>query len=116
MSTQKFGVNLSKGALYELEFLREIVESQKRLQDPELLKVSLFRYEKLWLPFLNKSSRNFLTDLDFTPPIDVHWIWIVHMLSPQQYQVYTYFNATTEKKLDHFKQFKSLSTFVKLHV
>ncbi len=97
MSAQKFGVNLAKGAVYELEILREIVESQKRLQDPKLLKVSIFRYEKLWLPFLNKFSRNILTDLEFTPPIDVHWIWIVHMLLPQQYQVYKYFNTIAEK-------------------
>ena len=97
MSTQKFGVDLMKASLFELEFLKQFVQSQKRLQDPKLLKVSLYRYEKLWLPFLNKSSPDILTDLDFSPPIDVHWIWIVHMLSPHDYQVAKHFNATDAK-------------------
>jgi hypothetical protein len=97
MSSQKFSIDLKKAAMLELEFLKQFVQSQKRLQDQNVLKASLYRYEKLWLPFLHKSSRNFLTDLDFSPPIDVHWIWMAHMLSPRDYQVANHFIAIVAK-------------------
>ena len=29
-----------------------------------------------------------INDLDYLPPIDVHLIWHVHMLTPQTYQQY----------------------------
>ncbi len=40
-----------------------------------------FRYESLWLPLLAKHP-----DDDLEPPLDVHWIWHCHMLSPQAYR------------------------------
>ena len=48
--------------------------------------VPLFpRYEKFWLPLLSSVSKSPDTDLQFCPPLDVHWVWHVHMLCPTAY-------------------------------
>ena len=31
------------------------------------------------------NSEDYETDLAFLPPLDVHWVWHVHMLAPVQY-------------------------------
>ena len=43
------------------------------------------RYEKCWIPFISANSPDFETDKDFSPPVDVRWVWNVHMLAPGQY-------------------------------
>lgn len=40
-----------------------------------------YRYEHFWLPLVAKTS-----EVTLSPPLDVHWIWIVHMLSPEHYE------------------------------
>lgn len=45
-----------------------------------------FRYEYLWLPLLSKYLKK-PGSPEIAPPLDVHWIWIVHMLAPQNYKV-----------------------------
>ena len=45
----------------------------------------LFRYETFWLPFLASESSSVVEDMDFCPPLDIHWVWHVHMLSPREY-------------------------------
>ena len=42
----------------------------------------ILRYEKHWMPFLAEVSSSIETDLNFCPPIDIHWVWHVHMLAP----------------------------------
>ena len=44
-----------------------------------------FRYEKYWIPFILYNSPSYETDLDWLPPLDVHWAWHVHMLAPRVY-------------------------------
>ena len=44
-----------------------------------------FRYEKYWIPFILSNSEDYETDLAFLPPLDIHWVWHVHMLAPLQY-------------------------------
>ena len=44
-----------------------------------------FRYEKYWIPFILSNSEDYETDLEFLPPIDIHWVWHVHMLAPLHY-------------------------------
>lgn len=44
-----------------------------------------FRYEKYWIPFILNNSPNYETDLEWLPPLDVHWAWHVHMLAPRVY-------------------------------
>ena len=44
-----------------------------------------FRYEKYWIPLILSNSEDYETDLEFLPPIDIHWVWHVHMLAPLHY-------------------------------
>ena len=37
------------------------------------------------MPFLAEVSTSIETDLNFCPPIDIHWVWHVHMLAPRAY-------------------------------
>jgi hypothetical protein len=47
----------------------------------------VYRYERFWLPFLkNRWQVEPEKETDFAPPIDIYWIWHVHMLSPKDYQ------------------------------
>lgn len=48
-----------------------------------VLCVSLFRYTKCWLPLAGGS--NVRECVGAAPPLDVHWVWLVHMLAPQHY-------------------------------
>ena len=43
------------------------------------------RYEKYWIPFIAANSPDFEHDKNFSPPLDVLWVWHVHMLAPQHY-------------------------------
>jgi len=79
-------VDLVKASQLELEFLEKI-EKVNVLRSPQVLRIALYRYEKKWLPLLSKVSSGPSTDLKYLPPIDVHWLWHVHMLSPVNYQV-----------------------------
>ena len=47
--------------------------------------ILLLRYEKYWIPFILSNSEDFETDLAFLPPLDIHWVWHVHMLAPLHY-------------------------------
>ena len=44
-----------------------------------------FRYEKYWIPFIAANSPELRFDTNFSPPVDVLWVWHVHMLAPQHY-------------------------------
>ena len=57
-------------------FTAQIVQRQS------WLKLVVCRYEKHWMPFLAEVSNSIETDLNFCPPIDIHWVWHVHMLAP----------------------------------
>ena len=50
--------------------------------DGKVKKKIICRYEKHWMPFLAEVSSSIETDLNFCPPIDIHWVWHVHMLAP----------------------------------
>ena len=47
----------------------------------------IFRYEKYWMPFLAEVSKSIETDVEFLPPMDIHWVWHVHMLAPVSYKI-----------------------------
>lgn len=78
--------NIIQSAIYELDFLREIDEA-RYFYDKEFLRRSVYRYEKHWLPFVQAHSDNEQGDLELCPPIDIHWVWHVHMLAPVAYSV-----------------------------
>jgi hypothetical protein len=85
--------------LWEVQFLKQINEI-KLLQDPDVLKIALYRYEKLWLPFLDRHCQSPDMDLEYLPPIDIHWIWHVHMLSPSAYHK-DCFKASFSRMFNH---------------
>ena len=51
------------------------------------------------MPFLAKNSTSMAKDLEFAPPLDIHWVWHVHMLCPVQYNKDC--TATVERMLGH---------------
>ena len=61
-----FSLNLRKSALCELDFLRQISE-KTFVDDPDLLRIAVHRYEHFWLPFLLKV--HLLTTFINTGPI-----------------------------------------------
>lgn len=70
--------DLVKLAAYEVEFLQQ-VDSQWELRGEQSLRRAIWRYEQFWLPLIVRSKQ------PLVPPLDVHWIWHCHMLSPRQY-------------------------------
>jgi hypothetical protein len=85
LSGISFKLDLLKAAIYELDFLKE-VDYHQFLYDEHFVHAAVIRYEKLWLPFLADISKNVDTDTKYCPPLDIHWVWHVHMLSPVAYQ------------------------------
>ena len=39
------------------------------------------------MPFLAEVSKSIETDVQFLPPMDIHWAWHVHMLAPVSYKM-----------------------------
>ena len=85
-SNINFGVDLRSAAPKQVQFLKQVY-AERWLHNAEVLKVAVYRYEKFWLPLLRKNFNENL-DLEDTliPPIDVDWVWHVHMLSPTSYK------------------------------
>ena len=80
-SYQRFGIDLIQAAKNELEFLKLVSEYPNLCKGP-VIKNAIRRYELLWLPFASAFS----TDSIWAAPLDIAWIWHVHMLSPRQYE------------------------------
>ncbi len=47
----KFSLDLKKAALHEIKFL-ELIDNTKLLQDPDVIKIAAYRYQKLCLGFV----------------------------------------------------------------
>ena len=73
-------INLAIESQSLVAFLRE-VHLDSRLAADDVIKNAVRRYECLWLPLLASHP-----DLDLEPPLDVHLVWHVHMLSPVKYR------------------------------
>lgn len=82
----KISLPLQRACLRELDLLGLVNEKPEIFYDEDKLKVSVRRYEKYWLPFLASISDSDLTDLDHVHPLDIHWVWHVHMLAPVTYR------------------------------
>lgn len=78
--TIHFNIDVVKKAVNQLVFLKQ-VSNQPSLQQPHVLKLALYRYEKLWLPLASKWQGESLA-----APLDIEWIWHCHLLSPVAYQ------------------------------
>ena len=75
---------LLEQAHHELDFL-SLIDQRGYFYKPEVVQASIYRYEKFWLPLLAEISQTAKDDERFLPPLDVHWVWHVHMLSPTSY-------------------------------
>ncbi|XP_068244397.1 dentin sialophosphoprotein-like [Palaemon carinicauda] len=76
----RIGVNLVRAAKRLLSFLATVDEHKALYQGP-LVSAALRRYEECWLPLLARGGES----EGCAPPLDVHWVWLVHMLAPQHY-------------------------------
>ena len=92
-------INFKDACNYELDFLKHIDSSRDKYYDADYVDISIRRYEKYWLPLLaeltapttdekSEMTSNRKSDggrLKYAPPIDIHWVWHVHMLAPVSY-------------------------------
>ncbi len=78
--TQTLGIDLIKAAKNELEFLK-LVDEYPNLCKGSVVKNAIKRYERLWLPFASRVS----TVTALAAPLDIAWVWHVHMLAPYHY-------------------------------
>ena len=80
LNSMTFSVDLVNAAKNLRDFL-ELVDKIGNLCEGYYLERALYRYEVIWLPLLQAHNN----DKKLIPPIDVQWVWNVHMLSPTQY-------------------------------
>ncbi|XP_078363452.1 uncharacterized protein LOC144647530 [Oculina patagonica] len=78
------GLDLVQAAKSQLDFLA-LVDEHPGLFSGPVLKNAIRRYEHLWLPLIfHYQSMHKKTDL--AAPLDIAWVWHVHMLAPQNYE------------------------------
>ena len=70
-----FSVDLVEATINQLAFLKQ-VDRIGHLYKGYYFEQALLRYELIWLPL--KAENN---NVNLVPPIDVQWIWHLHMLS-----------------------------------
>ena len=73
-------INLLEAALKELQFL-ELIDQRPALYNGPHLRNSIRRYELFWLPLAAQSYAD-----EIAAPLDIAWVWHVHMLAPLQYE------------------------------
>ena len=83
MATEKatISVDLEKYARRELNFLKEVDAHPNLYNGSEVVKQAIWRYEQFWLPLKAKHQQQ-----ELEPPLDVGWLWHVHLLSPAAYR------------------------------
>lgn len=74
----EFSVDLVQSAYQHLCFLDRVDNFEKILKG-EALQHGLKRYEQLWLPLAFKNQ-------SMVAPIDIYWLWYIHMLQPLAYR------------------------------
>jgi hypothetical protein len=117
-------INFKDACNHELDFLKHIDSSRDKYYDADYVDVSIRRYEKYWLPLLaelttstedkTETTSNRKSEggkLKYVPPIDIHWVWHVHMLAPVSY-IKDCKAITNGKIIDH--QLCSLQEFQRM--
>lgn len=79
---QKLGLDLLQAAKNELEFLN-LVDQHPNLYKGPVLKNAIRRYEVYWLPL---AAREGYGSRLLAAPLDIAWVWHVHMLAPYYYE------------------------------
>ena len=85
-SRSKFvgGLDLIQAAKNELDFLA-LVDEHPNLFSGPVVKNAIRRYELLWLPLISHHQR-MCERTDLAAPLDIAWVWHVHMLAPCHYE------------------------------
>lgn len=73
-------VDLIDAARHQMAFLKE-VDSHASLYTSAVVRNAVRRYETCWLPLIAEHKGP-----EIAPPLDVHWVWHVHMLAPYYYE------------------------------
>ena len=74
--------DLMERILDETDFLGRMNAIQSQLS-VDVLRNAIRRYEQYWLPLIKTSTEPVGS---LAPPLDVHWIWHCHLLSPFDYE------------------------------
>ena len=74
-----FSVDLRHYIPKQVDFLH-LINRHPKLFHGAVLREAVRRYEQCWLPLIKYN-----VDELVTPPLDVHWVWHCHMLSPLMY-------------------------------
>ncbi|KAL9978364.1 hypothetical protein ACROYT_G015865 [Oculina patagonica] len=82
-TSQKLNVNhLVQAASNVLDFLEEVDEFSGLYAGP-ILRNAIRRYEVFWLPLAAKQGKESRL---LAAPLDIAWVWHVHMLAPDSYE------------------------------
>jgi hypothetical protein len=81
----KFSVDLVDATLRELDFLKD-VENHPELFTSTMMRGAIYRYENYWLPLIFEHTGVAGRLITLAPPLDIHWVWHCHMLSPYFYE------------------------------
>ena len=73
-------VDLIDVAQKHLAFLEDVEAVSDGLHQPHVIRNAIRRYETIWLPLVAENPNTRLE-----APLDVHWVWHVHMLCPKKY-------------------------------
>lgn len=76
----KFGIDLLRAATNQLSFLKRVSE-KRNLQNGNVLRKAIRRYEEQWLPLAARHRDEILT-----APLDIEWAWHCHLLAPAAYE------------------------------
>ena len=79
---QRIRVDLIQEANTELDFLA-LVDDYPSLYAGPVLKNAIRRYEMFWLPLAAKQG---MDSRLLAAPLDIAWVWHLHMLAPQEYE------------------------------
>lgn len=64
-------------------FLKKVYSIESLKRDDSVIRNAVRRYETIWLSLLKEEGDR---SKDISPPLDVEWIWTVHMTYPTDYQ------------------------------
>ena len=79
-----FGIDLTQAARNELDFLT-LVDECYNLCNRLVLKNAIRRYEVFWLPLALSKQLEGCNSV-IAAPLDIAWVWHVHMLAPYNYE------------------------------
>ena len=91
-------LDLVQAAKNELDFLA-LVDKHPSLFSGPVLKNAIRRYEHLWLPLISHHQSTRKRN-DLAAPLDIAWVWHVHMLAPHHYEQDC--NNIASVLVDHF--------------